>query len=142
MKTIVVEGKTEYIVLQALFPQLATNGITIRVAYGFSNVFSLSQALIDYGMETLIILDTDSNILGHDNRVVLQRIDSSVFIGREMNIVWMDPCIELVLHKVIPEIRHLRKSDNREIRTIISQNRETILDLEEFKKIEEFINNV
>ena len=87
MKTIVVEGKTEYIVLQALFPQLATNGITIRVAYGFSNVFSLSRALIDYGMETLIILDTDSNILGHDNRVVLQRIDSSVFIGREMNIV-------------------------------------------------------
>ena len=140
MKSIVVEGKTDFVVLDTLFPEIKEKGIMLRSAQGFSNVFAVSKTFMDYGYKVLIMLDTDSNILGHDNRIIVDRIQSNVMVGRMMNIVWMDSCLEKVLERAVPGIWRIKKTNTHELGSVISENRRAIKDLEEFKKIAEFID--
>ena len=70
MKTIIVEGKTDAVILQILFPEIRDHHIELRVAMGFSNVISIGKAFIDHGRDVLLVMDTDTNIPGVDNRNV------------------------------------------------------------------------
>ena len=138
MKTIVVEGHTDFIVMKALFPQMRENDVTIRIAQGFSNVFAVAKTLIDYGVEVLAVLDTDTRIPGNDNRVIMKRIQESGLAGRTINIVWMDSCIEDVLCKTNAEM-FSRKARGINLKQAVLDNKEALLKLDEFKQIQEFI---
>ena len=139
MKSIVVEGKTDYVVLDTLFPEIREKGIMLRSAQGFSNVFAVSKTLMDFGYKVLLMLDTDTNIHGHDNRVIVERIQSNNIAGRRTNIVWMDSCLEMVLEKAVPGIWHIKKANTHELADVVWHNRQTIKELEEFRRIAEFI---
>lgn len=139
MKSIVVEGKTDFVVLDTLFPEIREKGIMLRSAQGFSNVLAVSKTLMDFGYKVLIMLDTDTNIHGHDNRVIVERIQSNIISGRRTNIVWMDSCLEMVLEKAVPDIWHIKKTNTHELAEVVWHNRQAIKELEEFKRIAEFI---
>ena len=163
MKSIVVEGKFDYLVLETLFPQMSRRRVVLRVAYGFSNVFAVSKTLVDYGHEVLAVLDTDTNVSGNDNRVIMNRIQSKGYVGRKINIVWMDSCIEDVLRRAIPKMSRSINANNiclkpkrravpvyktsggitnsREIvlKQTINRNRDAIMALTEFMQIKKFI---
>ena len=138
MKTIVVEGHTDFIVMETLFPQMRINDVTIRIAQGFSNVFAVAKTLIDYGVEVLAVLDTDTRIPGNDNRVIMKRIQESGLAGRTINIVWMDSCIEDVLSKTNAEM-FSKKARGVNLKQAVLDNMEALLKLDEFKQIQEFI---
>ncbi len=139
MKAIVVEGKTDLIVIVTLFPEIKEKGIMLRSAQGFSNVFAVSKTLMDFGYSVLLMLDTDTNIHGHDNRIIIERIQTNVIAGRRMNIIWMDSCLEMVLEKAVPGIRQIKKLNIHELEKVVGENRQAIKDLEVFKRIAEFI---
>ena len=139
MKSIVVEGVRDSIVLDILFPEIKEKHITLRIAQGFSNVLAVTRTLMDYGHNVLIMLDTDSNLPGQDKRMVLDRLQSNVFVGRRMNIVWMDSCLEMVLERAIPGIWTLRKNRTQEFSHVIMENEKPLKELDEFKKIAAFI---
>ena len=138
MKAIVVEGLTEYTVLNTLFPTMAGKNVKLYVAQGFSNVFASAKSLIDFGFDVLAVLDTDTNIPGNDNREIMKRIQTSGLVGRPINIVWMDACIEDVLRKVNS---NMFQEKNRGIilKQAVNKNKNAILALDEFRKIQEFI---
>lgn len=81
MKSIVVEGKTDSVVLQTLFPDMMEKQVSIRIAQGFSNVLATSKTLIDYGYVVLAMLDTDSKMPGKDIREIVKRMQSSGVAG-------------------------------------------------------------
>ena len=83
MKTIVVEGNFDCFILNTLFPD---SKVKIRIAQGFSNVLSVSRTLIDYGFDVLIVLDTDTNVSGLDNRMIIQRLMNNDLIDYHLNI--------------------------------------------------------
>lgn len=139
MKAIVVEGLTEYTVLNTLFPTIERKKVKLYVAQGFSNVFASAKSLIDFGFDVLAILDTDTNIPGNDNREIMKRIQTSGLAGRPINIVWMDACIEDVLRKANSNMFQ-KKSKGIVLKQAVNKNKDAILALEEFRKIEEFIN--
>ena len=138
MKVIVVEGLTEYTVLDTLFPALAGKKVKLYVAQGFSNVFASAKSFIDFGFDVLAVLDTDTNIPGNDNRDIMKRIQTSGLAGRPINIVWMDACIEDVLRRAN---LNMFQKNNRGIilKQAVNKNKDAILALDEFRKIEEFI---
>ena len=138
MKSIVVEGHVDYEILRILFPDIQKNKIAIRPAQGFSGVFAVSKTLADYGFDVLAILDTDTHIPGNDNKKVMNRISDFGLIGRDINIVWMDSCLEDVLRKVDSNINLGYKGVV--LQQSIHKNRDGILKLNEFKAIQEFIN--
>lgn len=139
MKSIVVEGKTDSVVLQTLFPDMMEKEVSIRIAQGFSNVLATSKTLIDYGYEVLAMLDTDSKMPGKDIREIVKRMQSSGVAGRTVDIVWMDSCIEDVLRKANP-VMFSKKAGGVSLKQAINKNKDALLALEEFKKIQEFIN--
>lgn len=141
MKAIVVEGNTDILVLITLFPEIKEKGIMLRSAQGFSNVFAVSKTLMDFGYNVLLMLDTDTNIHGHDNRIIVERIQSNVIASRRLNIVWMDSCIEMVLEKAVPGIWQFKKSHTHDLGRVIWDNRQAIKNLDEFKRIAEFIDD-
>lgn len=106
---------------------------------GFSNVISVARALIDYGEDVLMIMDTDSNIPNHDKRHIIDHIGRISMTGRPFEIVWMDPFIERVIERVVPEISEIRKTNSRNIVNLIIDKRNSILSLEEFEKIRNYI---
>lgn len=138
MKAIVVEGKTDYHVLEALFPDIQKKEFKLHLANGFSGVLAVSKALIDYGCEVLAILDTDTRISGNDNRNIMSRIQSTGLLTRSINIVWMDSCMEDVLKKVDPGIQ--LKYVGAALQQYIRKYKEAILQLNEFRLIQDFIN--
>lgn len=138
MKTIVVEGETDYVVMKTLFPQMKVNDVTIRIAQGFSNVFAVAKTLIDYGVEVLAVLDTDTNIPGNDNRVIMKRIQESGLAGRTINIVWMDSSIEDVLSRTNTEM-FSKKAKGINLKQAVLDNKVALLELDEFKQIQDFI---
>lgn len=140
MKAIVVEGNTDIQVLITLFPEIKEKGIMLRSAQGFSNVFAVSRTLMDYGYNVLLVLDTDTHIHGHDNRIIVDRIQSNVIAGRRLNIVWMDSCIEMVLEKAVHGIWQLKKSHRHDLERVVWDKRQDIKNLDEFKRIAEFID--
>lgn len=109
------------------------------MAQGLSNVFASAKSLIDFGFDVLAILDTDTNIPGNDNREIMKRIQTSGLAGRPINIVWMDACIEDVLRKANSNMFQ-KKSKGIVLKQAVNKNKDAILALEEFRKIEEFIN--
>lgn len=139
MKTIVVEGRFDQVVLMTLFSQIEGKNITFREAMGFSNVFAISKTLVDYGHDVLAVLDTDSGKSGDDNRKILNRIMSPGVSGRMIDIVWMDPCIEDVLNKAVPD-RNIHQKKGVVLRQVIDKYRAKILALDEFKQIQDFID--
>lgn len=140
MKAIVVEGLFDHIVIGTLFPKIKERNIMLREALGFSNVFAVSKTLIDFGYDVLMVLDTDSNVAGHDNRLTIERIMGNRNIGGKIEIVWMDPFIELVLDKVVPGIWKMKKNHSQGVMRAIYSNRDKILQLDEFKQIARFID--
>lgn len=141
MKSIVVEGKTDYYVLKILFPHLNDRNVEVRVAQGFSNVFAVSKSLVDYGYEVLAVLDTDSNIHGDDNRKIMSRLLSPSMTGRKIDVVWMNSCLEDVLKKASPNI-HLNHGNGIILQQSIRKNKASILRLDEFQQIQSFIDRV
>ena len=137
MKTIVVEGNFDCFILNTLFPD---SKVKIRIAQGFSNVLSVSRTLIDYGFDVLIVLDTDTNVSGLDNRMIIQRLMNNDLIDYHLNIVWMDSCIEIVLGKVSSDFINLNKRNKNLIKDILLKNKDAILNLKEFQVIQEFID--
>lgn len=114
------------------------NDVTIRIAQGFSNVFAVAKTLIDYGVEVLAVLDTDTRIPGNDNRIIMKRIQESGLVGRTINIVWMDSCIEDVLRKTNSEM-FSKKTRGVNLKQAVLDNKESLLELDEFKQIQEFV---
>jgi hypothetical protein len=140
MKSIVVEGQSDYIVMETLFPEMARYNVTLRVALGFSNVFAVAKSLIDHGIDVLAVLDTDTNIPGNDNREIMTRIQKLGVAGRIINIVWMDSCLEDVLRKGNITIIDKSRSGGEKLRQEVLKNKSALLRLDEFRKIQEFIN--
>jgi hypothetical protein len=68
----------------------------------------------------------------------MKRIQTSGLVGRPINIVWMDACIEDVLRKVNS---NMFQEKNRGIilKQAVNKNKNAILALDEFRKIQEFI---
>ena len=140
MKAIIVEGKTDYVVLNYLFPQLAERRVVVHIAQGFSNVFAIARTFLDHSYEVLVMMDTDSHIPGNDNKNIIERILSNSPYGRGLKIVWMDPFIERVLDRAVPGFFHGNKPTIHNLRTFLESNRNNILRLDEFQKIESFID--
>lgn len=140
MKTIIVEGKTDAVILQILFPEIGDNHIELRVAMGFSNVISIGKAFIDHGRDVLLVMDTDTNIPGVDNRNIFNRINNNHIGNQLYKIAWLDPNIDVVLSKFDPIInRGLRKISQRELRKILDAKKPEIIESAGFKEICEFI---
>lgn len=136
MKVIVVEGKNDSIVIDLLFPQINSKGIIIRVANGFSSAFATMKAYIDYGYEVLAVFDTDSHLQDNDNRSIIERIVHKDIPGRRFNIVWMDPSLDGVLGSVVPSFS-IKEKDS--LRKLLDDYRPTILELDVFKTIKQFV---
>lgn len=135
MKSIVVEGYQDAMILGILFPKIKEKGISLRVAQGFSNVLAISRTLEDYKVDVLAVLDTDTNIPGNDNRTILSRIQSKGIVGRHLRIAWMDPNIEGLLKQVDPSV----SLHDVALRDFILHNRSRIASLEGFMMISSFI---
>lgn len=140
MKAIIIEGKTDYVVLSTLFPQLEERRIVVHIAQGFSNVFAIARTFLDHGYEVLVMMDTDSHIPGNDNKIIVERILSNSPYGRGLKIVWMDPFIERVLDRAVPGFFRGNKPTIHNLRTFLESNRNNILRLDEIQKIKSFID--
>ena len=139
MKAIIVEGQSDLIVIQTLFPHIARRKIMLRAASSFSNVFAVSKTLKDYGYEVLAVLDTDTNIPGNDNRKVMDRINQTPGLaGRSINIGWMDANLEDVLRKG-NVVKVNKKTGGINLRQEVKKNKAALLGLDEFQKIHKYI---
>ena len=141
MKAIVVEGNTDYIVIKSLFPSLEGQGIMVRIAQGSSNVFAVAKALNDYGYKVMVVLDTDSDKPGFDKRPFIQNRWDIGLTGRDIEVVWMDPYIEKVLGRVVPDLKNGKNKRIRSFDYLLERYKDGILGLVEFKKLKEFIEN-
>lgn len=138
MKVIVVEGESDALILRNLFPDIGRNNIAIKVANGFSNILAIAKTLIDYGCDVLLIMDTDSNVPGINNRESFQHLCDTPLVGRFPNIVWMDPYIEAVISKANLQFVLHKKISSKNL-SIIVEHRNRICQLSEFMQINEFI---
>ena len=140
MKTIIVEGNRDCTILNALFPQIVEREISIQIGQGFSNVLAISRTYLDYRYDVLAILDAGSHLHGDYTKETVERFLSNNPYGRGLNIVWMDPFIEKVVDRAIPGFWHRNISKNHTLRAIIEENRNSLLQLDEFRRIREFID--
>ena len=140
MKVIIVEGKTDCVVLRTLYPQLEEKRVVVHIAQGFSNVFAIARTFLDHGYKVLVMMDTDSHIPGNDNKIIIERILSNSPYGRGLEIVWMDPFVERVLDRAVPGFFRGSKPTIYNLRSFLESHRKNILRLVEFQKIESFID--
>lgn len=135
MKTILVEGITDYRIIQALFKDKLNGNIEVRITHGFANMIAMAKTLIDYNHQVLMIADSDCTE-PNNVRASYERFQNDVSIGRTFNIVWMEPCIESVLRRVIG----VHENPKRKSHIAFSrENNEKLLDTSEFKKIKDFL---
>lgn len=139
MKSIVVEGNFDYVVVKELFPHINESKTSFRIAQGFSSAFAMMKALVDYGNDVLAILDTDSNRPNNDNRDIMARILPNSYEARNFKIVWMDSCIEDVLERAVPGITRGINKVNSVVKQRVAQHRRVIIQLPEFQEIKEFV---
>lgn len=135
MKTIIVEGCTDEIIISTLFEDILIGKVEIRVAMGFSNAISIAKTLIDFHQKVLLVMDTDSDCSIYDNRTIFNRLNTGRFPSRYGKVIWMDPCIDSILSQIIPDI----KGKGRKINDVIKNNKEKILQIKEFQEIRKFI---
>lgn len=135
MKTIIVEGCTDEIIISTLFEDILIGKVEIRVAMGFSNAISIAKTLIDFHQKVLLVMDTDSDRSIYDNRTIFNRLNTGRFPSRYGKVIWMDPCIDSILSQIIPDI----KEKGRKINDVIKNNKEKILQIKEFQEIRKFI---
>lgn len=89
--------------------------------------------------KTLCMMDTDSHIPGNDNKTIIERILSNNPYRRGLKIVWMDPFIERVLDRAVPGFYRGNKPSIHNPKNFLESYRENIIRLDEFQKIESFI---
>lgn len=135
MKTIIVEGCIDEIIISTLFEDILIGKVEIRVAMGFSNAISIAKTLIDFHQKVLLVMDTDSDRSIYDNRTIFNRLNTGRFPSRYGKVIWMDPCIDSILSQIIPDI----KGKGRKINDVIKNNKEKILQIKEFQEIRKFI---
>lgn len=135
MKTIIVEGCTDEIIISTLFEDILIGKVEIRVAMGFSNAISIAKTLIDFHQKVLLVMDTDSDRSIYDNRTIFNRLNTGRFPSRYGKVIWMDPCVDSILSQIIPDI----KGKGRKINDVIKNNKEKILQIKEFQEIRKFI---
>lgn len=138
MKVLVVEGESDALILQGIFSEIDDVNIHLKNAGGFSNVLAIAKAYVDYGCDVMLIMDTDANVPGIDNRKSFQRLSETPLVGRFLNIVWMDPYIEAVLSRAGVNIPKGKRYYSK-IKKLVDEHKKSILELTEFKKIAEFI---
>lgn len=135
MKTILVEGITDFNIIQALFKDRLDGSAEIRITHGFANMIAMAKTLIDYNHQVLMIADSDSNE-PNNVRASYERFQNDVSIGRTFNIVWMEPCIESVLRQVLGGHEGQKRKSHI---TFSRENKEKLLNRNEFKLIKDFI---
>lgn len=138
MKVIVVEGESDALILKKLFPEIDETNIRIKSAGGFSNVLATARAYVDYGCDVMLVMDTDTNVPGIDNRKSFQRLSETPLVGRFLNIVWMDPYIEAVLSKAGVNIPKGKRYYSKMLH-VIDEYKKSIYELKEFRDIYEFV---
>lgn len=135
MKTILVEGITDYHIIQALFCDKLNGNIEVRITHGFANMIAMAKTLIDYNHQVLMIADSDCTE-PNNVRATYVRFQNDVSIGRTFNIVWMEPCIESVLKRVLGESETPKRKRNI---VFNRENKEKLLGNNEFKMIKDFM---
>lgn len=138
MKVIVVEGESDALILKKLFPEIDETNICIKSAGGFSNVLATARAYVDYGCDVMLVMDTDTNVPGIDNRKSFLRLSETPLVGRFVHVVWMDPYIEAVLSRIGVPIQKGKQYYSKMLH-VIDENIKSISELKEFRDIYDFV---